>query len=82
MLFLSVKWYQILDGKETLIAKRVLANSPEIFDEFKARFVITDKATLIITTVSRTDTGKYKCTVAPQSGKDISSTRQLNVLCK
>ena len=81
-MFLTVKWYQILDGKETVIAQRVLANSPEIFDEFKARFMITDKATLIITNVPRTDTGKYKCIVTPQSDKDIFSTRQLDALCK
>ena len=82
LLFLLVKWYQILDGKETEIAKRVLANSPEIFYNFTGRLLITHKATLIITNVSRTDTGKYKCAVTPQSGKALSSTRQLDVLCK
>ena len=80
--FFSAKWHRILDGKEIQIATQILANNPNIFDNFTARFSITDKATLIITNVSRTDTGKYKCSVSPESGKDISSTRQLDVLCK
>ena len=80
--FLLVKWHQILDGNEKEIAKRILSNNLQLFGNFTARFNVTDKATLIITNVLRTDTGKYECTVTPQSGADITSTRQLNVLCK
>ena len=84
MAFLSVEWNQILDGSlnEKEIGKRVLGNSPQLFGDFKARFNITDKATLIITNVLRTDTGKYECKVTPHSGPSFSSTILLDIQCK
>ena len=83
-MFLSVEWNQILDGNsnEKEIGKRVLGKSPEVLGGFKARFNVTEKATLIITNVLRTDTGKYKCKVSPQSGRSFSSTVLLDVQCK
>ena len=84
MAFLSVEWNRILRGNsnEKEIGKRVLGNSPQVFGDFKARFNITDNATLIITNVLRTDTGKYECKVTPHSGRSFSSTILLDVQCK
>ena len=80
----SVEWNQILDGNlnEKEIGKIISGDMPQVFDGFKARFNITDKATLIITNVLRTDTGKYECKVTPQSGRSFSSTILLDVQCK
>ena len=83
MAFVSVEWNQILDGNlnEKEIGKIISGDIPQVFDGFKARFNITDNATLIITNVLRTDTGKYECKVTPHSGQSFSSTILLDVQC-
>ena len=56
----------------------------KMFTAYKERFKVnaSEKATLMIFNLRRTDTGEYECKVETDGGEEISSTIQLNVLCK
>ena len=81
--FYQVQWERV-DGSVRFVGSRVLANNPVVFAAFQPRFQISEseEATLIISNVNRTDTGKYKCQFQIQEGQNLPSEIQLDVLCK
>ena len=72
------------DSKNGKTIGRLSSGVIKIFTAYKERFKInaSEKATLMIFNVTRTDTGGYECKVETDGGEEINSAIRLNVLCK
>ena len=77
----QVEWTDEKNGKSIA---RLSSGVIKIFTAYKERFkvIASEKATLMIFNLTRTDTGGYKCIVETDEGEEFSSVIQLNVLCK
>ena len=83
--FRSLEWIYIKTGS-TIADRDSPSSKPFMYAAF-SRFNVseTERATLIITNVNRTDTVKYSCKLTVQDGQNrpqIASTIQLKVICK
>ena len=81
--FSALEWIYTRTAKT--IGRRNSPSGKPLLSSSFPRFNIseTEKATLIITNVNRTDTAKYSCKLTAQNNwEGIVSVMQLNVLCK
>ena len=75
-----VEWTERTTGQS--IGEIRPPSSPVVFPSFRPRFMISEKATLVIINVTRNDTGEYSCRAQTQDSQTIISTVWLEVLCK
>ena len=83
--FRSLEWIYMKTGS-TIADRDTPSSKPYVYPGFP-RFNVseTERATLIITNVNRTDTAKYSCKLTVQDGqkrRQITSIIQLKVICK
>ena len=72
------------DKKNGKTIGRLSSGVIKMFTAYKERFkvIASEKATLMIFNLTRTDTGGYECKVETDGGEEVISVIQLNVLCK
>ena len=77
----QVLWNDEKNGKSIA---RLTSGVIKMFAAYKERFKVnaSEKATLMIFNLTRTDTGEYGCKVETDGGVEFSSVIQLDVMCK